>query len=76
MLCQPLRLATIIVVCQFYANLVSHAVKKVRVRGVSVDFRTRSINEFYHLEPVHDEAFNRLQENPNYLKVLRMLTND
>ena len=40
-----------------------------------VNFRARSINEFYSLESVNDEAYNRLQEDPNYPKVLRMLTN-
>ena len=46
-----------------------------RVRGVLVDFSGKSINEFYNLELVNDEAYNRLQENPNYPEVLRMLTN-
>ena len=63
------------VVREFYANLASHVVKNVRVRGVLVDFSTRSINLFYHLELVHDEACNILQENPNYQEVIRMLTN-
>ena len=33
------------------------------------------INEFYNLEPVNGEAYHRIQENPNYPKVLRLLTN-
>ena len=50
-------------------------VKQVWVRRVLVDFSSRSINEFYNLEPVSDEGYDRLQEDPNYPKVLRMLTN-
>ena len=37
-LCQPPRPAATSVVREFYANLASHVVKKVRVRGVFVDF--------------------------------------
>ena len=37
-LCQPPRLAATSVVRDFYANLASHVVKKVRVHGVLVDF--------------------------------------
>ena len=37
-LCQPPRPATMSVVREFYANLASHVVKKVRVCGVLVDF--------------------------------------
>ena len=49
--------------------------EKVRVRGVLVDFNAKSINEFYNLEPVNSEGYDRLQENPNYPKVLRLHTN-
>ena len=74
-LCQPLRPAATMVIGEFYAYLSSHVVKQVRVRGVLVDFSVRSINKFYNLEPVSDEAYNRLQEDPTYPRVLRMLTN-
>ena len=37
-LCQPPHPAPMSVVREFYANLASHVVKKVRVRGVLVDF--------------------------------------
>ena len=53
-------LTTIIFVREFYANLASHVVKKVRVRGVLVDFSVKSINEFHNLESVNYEAYNRL----------------
>ena len=48
-LCQPLRSAATMVVLEFYANLANHVLKKVRVRGVLVDFSAKSINEFYTL---------------------------
>ena len=43
-LCQPPSPAATSVVREFYANLASHVLKKVRVRGVLVDFNTKSIN--------------------------------
>ena len=49
--------------------------KKVRVRGVLVDFSAKSINKFYNLEFVNYDAYDRLQEHPNYPEVLRLLTN-
>ena len=75
-LCQHSRATAIIVVQEFYANLAAHVLKKVRVLGVLVDFSSKSINEFYNLELINPEAFDRLHETPNYPKVLRMLTND
>ena len=49
--------------------------KKVKVRGVLVDFNANPINEFYNLELVNSEAYDRLHENHNYPEVLRLLTN-
>ena len=63
------------VVREFYANLTAHVLKKVRVRGVLVDFSMKSINRYYNLEPVNSEAFDRLYEHFNYPDVLRLLTN-
>ena len=74
-LCQPLRPAAIMVVRELYANLAAHMLKKVKVRGVLVDFSLNSINEFYNLELVNSEAYDRLQENLNYPEVLRLLMN-
>ena len=74
-LCQPPRPATTMVVREFYANLVAHVLKKVRVRGVLVDFNVKSINNYYNLEPINPEAYDRLHENPNYPEILRLLTN-
>ena len=74
-LCQPPSPAATSVVREFYANLASHVLKKVRVRGVLVDFSAKSINRYYNIEPVNPETFDRLHEQPNYPGVLRMLTN-
>ena len=60
---------------EFYANLASHVLKRVRVLNVLVDFSVKSINRYYNLEPVNLEAYDRLHEHPNYPEVLRMLTN-
>ena len=45
-LCQPPCPAATSVVREFYSNLTSHVVKKVRVRGVLIDFSAQSINQF------------------------------
>ena len=63
------------VVRKFYANLAAHVLKKVRVRGVLVDLSAKSINRYYNLDPVNPEAFDWIHEHPNYLEVLRLLTN-
>ena len=52
-----------------------HVLKKVCVRGVLVGFSAKSINRYYNLELINSEAFDRLNEHHNYLKVLRLLTN-
>ena len=51
-LCQPPRPAAMSVVREFYANLASHVLKKVRVRGVLVDFSAELINSYYGLEHI------------------------
>ena len=43
-LCQPPRPTATMVVREFYANLEVNVLKKVRVRGVLVDFSANSIN--------------------------------
>ena len=63
------------VVLEFYANLTSHVFKKIWVRGVLVDFNAESINQFYNLDPVPLEPFDRLYERPDYLEVIWVLTN-
>ena len=74
-LCQPPSLAATSVVGEFYTNLASHELKKVRVCGLLVDFSAKSMNRYYNLEPVNPETYDRLHEQPNYPEVLRMLTN-
>ena len=74
-LCQPSSPTTTSVVREFYANLASHVLKRVRVSGVLVDFNATSINRYYNLEPVNPDAYDRLHEHPTYPEVLRMLTN-
>ena len=64
-LCQPPRPAATSVVREFYANLASYVVKKVRV-----DFSVNSINQFYNQDPVPLEPFDRLHERPDYPEVL------
>ena len=73
-LCQPPRPTTMSVVREFYANLASHVLKKVRVRGVLVDFSAESINSFYGLEHVPPGPFDQLREHPDYPEVIRVLT--
>ena len=74
-LCQPPHPAAMSVVREFYANLDSHVLKKVRVRGILVDFSAESVNSFYSLDHVPSEPFNLLYEHPNYPEVIRVLTN-
>ena len=74
-LCQRPHPAAMSVVQEFYANLASHVLKKVRVRGVLVDFSAVSINSFYSLEHVPSEAFDRIHEHPDYPEVILVLTN-
>ena len=74
-LCQPPHPAAMSVVREFYANLASHVLKKVRVRGVLVDFSAESINSYYSLAHVPLEPFDRLYEHPDYPEVIRVLTN-
>ena len=73
-LCQPPRPAEMSVVREFYANLTSHVLKKVRVRGILVDFSAESINSFYSLEHVSAGPFDQLREHPDYPEVIRVLT--
>ena len=74
-LCQPPHPAAMSVVREFYANLASHVVKKVRVWGVLVEFSAELINHYYNLDHVPSEPFDRLYELPDYPEVIRVLTN-
>ena len=72
---QPPHPAAMSVVREFYTNLTSHVVKKVRVRGVLVDFSAESINHYYNLDHVPSEPFDKIYERPGYPEVIRVLTN-
>ena len=74
-LCQPPHPAAMSVVREFYANLASHVLKKVRVRGILIDFSAELINSYYSLDHVPSEPFDRLHEHPNYPEVIWVLTN-
>ena len=74
-LCQPPHPAAMSVVREFYANLASHVLKKVRVRGILVDFSAESINSYYSVDHVPFEPFNQLYEHPDFPEVIRVLTN-
>ena len=72
---QPPHPAALSVVREFYANLASHVVKKVRVTGVLVDFSAESINHYYNLDHVPSKPFDQLYKRPDYPEVIRVLTN-
>ena len=72
---QPPHPMAMSVVREFYANLASHVFKKVRVRGVLVDFSAESINHYYNLDYVPLEPFDQLYEHLDYPEVIRVLTN-
>ena len=65
-LCQPPHPVVMSVVREFYTNLASHVIKKVRVWGVLVDFSAKLINHFYNLDHVPSEPFDGLYERPDY----------
>ena len=73
-MCQPPRPAAMSVVREFYANLASHVLKKVRVRGILFDFSAGSINSYYGLEHIPPGPFDQLREHPDYHEVIRVLT--
>ena len=74
-LCQSPHPTATSVVRELYTNLASHILKKVRVRGVLVDFNVESINQYYNLDPVPSEPFDRLYAQPDYSVVIMVLTN-
>ena len=74
-LCQPPHPAAMSVVREFYSNLASHVLKKVRVRGILVDFSAESINSYYSIDHVPSEPFDQLYEHPDYPEVIQVLTN-
>ena len=60
---------------EFYANMVGMKEDSVYVRGVWVPFGDRRINEMFKLRDLkHGLKYKKLVENPNYEKILNLLT--
>ena len=60
---------------EFYANMVGRKEDSVYVRGVWVPFGHRQINEMFKLREVkHGSKYKKMVENPNYEKILNLLT--
>ena len=60
---------------EFYANMVGMKEDSVYVRGVSVPFGDRRINEMFKLRDLnHRSKYKKLVENPNYEKIMNLLT--
>ena len=65
-LCKLPKPTVISIVREFFANLVDQGLKKVWVRGKWVPFDSETINAFYNLPKVDNEAYESLRNNPNY----------
>ena len=62
---------------EFYANMVGMKEDSVYVRGVWVPFGDRRINEMFKLRDLkHGSKYKKLVENPNYEKILNLLTGE
>ena len=60
---------------EFYANMVGMKEDLFYVRGVWVPFGDRRINEMFKLRDLkHGSKYRKLVENPNYEKILNLLT--
>ena len=60
---------------EFYANMVGMKEDLVYVGGVWVPFGHRRINEMFKLRDLkHGSKYKKLVENPNYEKILNLLT--
>ena len=62
---------------EFYANMVGMKEDSVYVRGVWVPFGGKRINEMFKLRDLkHGSKYKKLEENPNYEKILNLLTGE
>ena len=61
---------------EFYANLSKQEDKKVWVRCDRVPLNRVTINAFYYIPYVNDEEYQKLCAEPNYLDIIKCLTND
>ena len=60
---------------EFYANMVGMKEESVYVRGVWVPFGHIRINEMFKLRALKNGSkYKKLVENPNYEKILNLLT--
>ena len=60
---------------EFYANMVGMKDDSMYVRGVWVPFDDRRINEVFKLRDFkHGLKYKKLLENPNYEKIVSLLT--
>ena len=60
---------------EFYANMVGMKEDSIYVRGVWVPFGHRRINEMFKLRELkHGSKYKKMVENPNYEKILNLLT--
>ena len=60
---------------EVYANLSEQVDKKVWVRGFWVPFDNTTINVLYQIPHVGDEGYQRLNAEPNYMEIIKCLTN-
>ena len=73
--CQHKALGFSTLAREFYANMVGMKEESVYVRGVWVPFGDRWINEMFKLRDLkHRSKYKKLVENPNYDKILNLLT--
>ena len=75
-LCKLPKPVVISIVREYYANFVDQALKRVWVRGKWVLFDSETINSFYNLASVDNEAYAKLRDEPNYKEIIKCLTND
>ena len=60
---------------EFYANLLGKKKKTYYVRGKWISFNKGAINKTYNLKDIKDGAkFNKLQKEPEFQKIVELLT--
>ena len=68
---KPPMPVVISIIREFCANLADQALKRVWV-----PFDSETINSFYNLPNVDNEAYEKLRDEPNYKKIIKCLKND
>ena len=65
----------VVLVKEFFMNMVEEEGKKVYVRGKWIDFRKEKINTLFNLKVYRDGSkFNKLLKEPEYQKIVDLLT--